>query len=63
MPKTPPTRDLRELARRRLDQHANASPEDWAKAVEEARNQGFRLVRIPGLTIQIRDYSLKPEDE
>jgi DNA-binding IclR family transcriptional regulator len=59
--KMPPTA-LRELARRRLDQRANASPEEWAKAVEKARKQGFRLVRFPGVAVRIRDYSLNPEE-
>ncbi len=53
---SPPS--IRELARRRLERQANVSTEEWAKAVEEAQRRGFRLVRLPGLIIEIRDYSL-----
>ena len=49
---------LRDLARARLDRLENVSPEQWAREVEEARKRGCRLVRVPGLTVEIRDYSL-----
>jgi hypothetical protein len=61
MAKSPPL-DLRALARARLEQRENPSPEDWAMAVEEARSRGYRLLRIPGLIVEIRDYSLKADD-
>ena len=35
------------------------SQEEWAKAVEDARLHGLRLVRLPGLVVEIRDYSLE----
>jgi hypothetical protein len=57
---TAPT--LRERARRRLGRPEAANPEAWAREVEEARKRGCRLVRLPGLTISIRDYSLVPAD-
>jgi hypothetical protein len=51
---------LRERARRRLDRPEVANPEEWAKEVDAACKRGFRLVRLPGLTVSIRDYSLVP---
>lgn len=51
---------LRECARRRLRDPDALDPEEWAKEVEEARKRGFRLVRLPGLTVSIRDDSLLP---
>jgi hypothetical protein len=50
---------FRELARHRLEHYERFDPEAWAKEVEEARTRGCRLVRIPGMTIEIRDYSLE----
>jgi hypothetical protein len=43
---------LRELARRRLDK-ALLSLEEWAKAVEEADEQGFQLLRFDDLVVKI----------
>jgi hypothetical protein len=53
---------LRELAKGRLAELETASAEDWATAVEEAREQGFQPLRFPGLIVKIRDYSLRPCD-
>jgi hypothetical protein len=53
---------LRERARRRLDRPEVVDAEGWARDVEQARKRGFRLVRLPGLTVSIRDYSLLPAD-
>ena len=54
MAKKPPPDDLRALARRRLQCFEDLSPEEWAKAVAEARLQGFELLRFPGLVVKIR---------
>jgi hypothetical protein len=53
---------MRELVQRRLKDTDILDPEEWAKEVEEARKRGRRLVRLPGLTVSIRDYSLLPPD-
>jgi hypothetical protein len=54
---------LRELAKQRLQQLTELSPEELEKEIEEARRQGYKLICVPGLRIRIRDYSLKaPED-
>jgi hypothetical protein len=45
---------LRELAKARLSELENASPEEWAKAVEEALKQGYELLRFPGAVVKIR---------
>jgi len=63
MAKTAAGLNLRDLARRRLDQLGQMSPEDWAKAVEGARKRGYQLLRFPGLTVEFRDYSLDAPDE
>jgi hypothetical protein len=46
---------LRERARRRLDRPEAANPEEWAKEVDAACKRGFRLVRLPGLTVSVRE--------
>ena len=56
MAKPPPV--LRQLARQRLEEPMTMTPEAWAKAVEEARLRRYRLLRFPGLLVEIRDYSL-----
>jgi|GEM_PF-1592921 len=43
-----PLTELRALARRRLQHLANPSPEEWAKAVEEALKRDRQLIRVPG---------------
>ncbi len=64
MAKTPARFDLlRGLALRRLQQRRDLNPEEWAKAVEEARREGYRLHRFAGLVVQLRDYSLSSDDE
>jgi DNA-binding IclR family transcriptional regulator len=63
MAKPPPILDLPALARRRLER-TEPSPEDWAKAVEEARSRGYKLIRVNReLTVEIRNYSLMSEDD
>jgi hypothetical protein len=53
--------DLRLLARRRLDRIAQ---EPLPPEEEEAlRKQGYRLVRLPGLRVLIRDLSMPVEAE
>jgi hypothetical protein len=54
---------LRELAKQRLQQLTELSPEELEKEIEEARRQGYQLICVHGLRIRIRDYSLKPDDE
>jgi hypothetical protein len=54
---------LRELAKQRLQQLTELSPEELEKEIEEARREGYKLICFPGLRIRIRDYSLKPREE
>ena len=53
--------NFRELARRRLVQRAAdpLPPEEQ----EARRRRGYRVVRLPGLDVLIRDYSLPVEGE
>ena len=55
--------ELHAVAQRRLQRINEPSPEEWARRVEEARREGYRLVRIPGLVVAIRDYWLKADDQ
>jgi hypothetical protein len=54
---------MRELAKRRLQQLTEPSPEELEKEIAEARREGYQLICVPGLRIRIRDYSLKAEDD
>jgi DNA-binding IclR family transcriptional regulator len=58
-----PIPELRDLAKRRLERLQQPSPAEIAKEIEEARRDGYMLIRVPGVRIKIRDYSLKPPDE
>ena len=61
--KKPGIADLREIAKRRLRQLTEPSPEELEEEIEEARRQGYTVICAPGVHIWIRDYSLKgPED-
>ena len=53
---------LRELAKRRLQRLLEPNPEELKKEIEEARQQGYKLICVPGVRIRIRDYSLKPHE-
>ena len=50
---------LREVAKRRLQRLAEPTPEQIEKEVEQARREGYRIVRGPGVSIWIQDYSLE----
>ena len=45
---------LRDRARHRLKRPEDIPPAEWAKMVEEARKEGFELLRFPGLVVKIR---------
>jgi DNA-binding IclR family transcriptional regulator len=62
MARNPPP-ELRELAKQRLQRLQEPSPEELENEVEEARQQGYKLIAVPGLRILIRDYSLKPPEK
>lgn len=49
---------LREVAKRRLHQLTEQTPEQIAKEDEDARRQGCRIMRVPGYSIWIHDFSL-----
>lgn len=55
--------ELRALAQRRLQRISDPMPEEWARQVEEARRRGYHLLRFPGLIVEVRDYSLTPDDD
>ena len=52
---------LREVAKRRLQRLAEPTPEQAEKEDEQARREGCKVVRVPGLSIWIQDYSLARE--
>jgi hypothetical protein len=45
---------LRDRARNRLKRPEDIDPVEWAKMVEEAKQQGFQLLRFPGLVVKIK---------
>jgi hypothetical protein len=48
------TPTLRDRAQRRLKAPETLNDEAWAKAVKDAEDRGFQLLRFPGLVVQIR---------
>jgi hypothetical protein len=45
---------MRDRARDRLKRPEDVDPAEWAKMVEVARQQGFQLLRFPGLVVKIK---------
>jgi hypothetical protein len=45
---------MRDRARHRMKRPEDIDPAEWAKMVEEAHQQGFQLLRFPGLVVQIK---------
>jgi hypothetical protein len=48
------TPTLRDRARHRLKRPEDIPPEEWARMVQEAYEQGFELRRFPGVMLKIR---------
>lgn len=49
---------LREVAKRRLHQLTEQTPEQNREGGRDARRQGCRVMRVPGYSIWIHDFSL-----
>ena len=53
MARKPPP-ELRDLAKRRLQRLLQPSPEALEAEIEQARNEGYKLICVQGLRIRIR---------